>query len=978
MDGFIDSLDRSCLADDVYNERFGSYGIGLSANEALYRPRAEQIPTRTETKCCLGKLKKPPGFFITRVALRSGQTAAINLSSTSDRRPDCMMEKNPPPSTDATDQVSGLEEKPVDPMEVFSRQLEDIINTYGSACSLMEEKIAILEKDEERLDEADKAKDSAVNPGVNGNPETEQVSGVLLEELGKDASPEEKLETVLRKYAKLLKEQMSMQDLLKLLQEKQGVLVKQRDQLQIEHSQGILARSRLESLCRELHKHNMTLKEEMLHKCQEDEKKRAEITSHFQTTVVDIQAQIEHHSNRNNKLCHENNELANKLTSIIQQYEKREESLEKLFKQKSLQQQLSDTKLEEANLALKEAGEKHMREKEYLLKDAIEKTKKCFTLKEQELQMKKQLLSHAAEWKLQVKELKEQNTVMQAQLVLYSQKFDEFQTTLAKSNEVYVAFKQEMEKMSKKMKKLEKESNVWKIRFESCNKALTDMIEERSEKGKELEMFTVKIDKLETLCRALQEERKVLYEKIKDIRLQTISASEAVAIIVEEEIPELNQLAISEPERNPALTSEMEKLWKEQARLEEFAASLIASTSDDMEGSDSEEEPSEPVHPIPVVPVPNKTSTVEFTEECGVDQDRKEVHKEVVQLEANQQEKKQPIEEASKAEPPKAEPPKAEPPKIEPPKAESPKAQPSKEEPPEAETPKGEPSKVESSQLKPKVEPPKVEPPKAESHKLESPKEESPNVEPPKVEPSKAEPPKVEPSKAEPFKVDPPKAEPSKAESPKVEPSKAEQSQVEPKIEPPKEEPPNRELPKAEPPQVEPSIAEPIKAEFQKAEPPKKQQAKQEPPKKQQQSKAEPPKEVLTKGPSKKMAKPEGNKQHTPKQKPNRPNSVEIKEPKSKEVKPPTVSAQAPEEPSHKNELLPEKEPMADSGKESQPIQVESPVTEPSAHEVSTGASGSQNPKPSQEATPTSVNKPHPKKQGGAKKKGAPKSVKKS
>lgn len=32
--------------------------------------------------------------------------------------------------------------------------------------------------------------------------------------------------------------------------------------------------------------------------------------------------------------------------------------------------------------------------------------------------------------------------------------------------------------MTKKMKKLEKESNVWKIRFESCNKALADMIEE--------------------------------------------------------------------------------------------------------------------------------------------------------------------------------------------------------------------------------------------------------------------------------------------------------------------------------------------------------------------------------------------------------------------------------------------------------------------------------------------------------------------
>lgn len=42
------------------------------------------------------------------------------------------------------------------------------------------------------------------------------------------------------------------------------------------------------------------------------------------------------------------------------------QSLEKLFKQKDLQQKLADAKLEEANLRLKEAQEKHSREKEYV------------------------------------------------------------------------------------------------------------------------------------------------------------------------------------------------------------------------------------------------------------------------------------------------------------------------------------------------------------------------------------------------------------------------------------------------------------------------------------------------------------------------------------------------------------------------------------------------------------------------------------
>ena len=32
--------------------------------------------------------------------------------------------------------------------------------------------------------------------------------------------------------------------------------------------------------------------------------------------------------------------------------------------------------------------------------------------------------------------------------------------------------------MTEKMKKMEKETNVWKSRFENCNKALTDMMQE--------------------------------------------------------------------------------------------------------------------------------------------------------------------------------------------------------------------------------------------------------------------------------------------------------------------------------------------------------------------------------------------------------------------------------------------------------------------------------------------------------------------
>lgn len=51
-----------------------------------------------------------------------------------------------------------------------------------------------------------------------------------------------------------------MQKQLKALQKKQSQIVKEKIHLQGEHSKAILARSKLESLCRELQRHNKTLK----------------------------------------------------------------------------------------------------------------------------------------------------------------------------------------------------------------------------------------------------------------------------------------------------------------------------------------------------------------------------------------------------------------------------------------------------------------------------------------------------------------------------------------------------------------------------------------------------------------------------------------------------------------------------------------------------------------------------------------------
>ncbi|KAM8796078.1 alpha-taxilin [Eudromia elegans] len=417
-----------------------------------------------------------------------------------------------------------------DVSEELSRQLEDILNTYCVDSSqegpgedgTQSEPTEPEEAEKSRSESPRNGEQEAGSPEMNGEKESskgteefrpgeeygerdqrraqekKKAKGLgkeitlLMQTLNTLSTPEEKLAALCKKYAELLEEHRNSQKQMKILQKKQTQLVQEKDHLQSEHSKAILARSKLESLCRELQRHNRTLKEEGVQRAREEEEKRKEVTSHFQVTLNDIQLQMEQHNERNSKLRQENMELAERLKKLIEQYELREEHIDKVFKHKDLQQQLVDTKLQQAQEMLKEAEERHQREKDFLLKEAVESQRMCELMKQQETHLKQQL-------------------------ALYTEKFEEFQNTLSKSSEVFTTFKQEMEKMTKKIKKLEKETTMYRSRWESSNKALLEMAEEKTLRDKELEGLQVKIQRLEKLCRALQSERNDLNKKVQDL-----------------------------------------------------------------------------------------------------------------------------------------------------------------------------------------------------------------------------------------------------------------------------------------------------------------------------------------------------------------------------------------------------------------------------------------------------------------------------
>ncbi|KAJ7990782.1 hypothetical protein DPEC_G00290490 [Dallia pectoralis] len=459
----------------------------------------------------------------------------------------------------------------VDLTDDLSKQLEDIISTYQEADDEPDEQEEVGEVEEaltEQVTKKSSAKEQKLEKKLLKSLGKEAMQ--LMQSLNKLGSTEQKLETIIKKHAELLEEHRGDQKQVKVLQKKLLQVIKEKDLLQSEHSRAVLARSKLESLCRELQRHNKTLKEETLQRCREDDLKRKEITTHFQSTLTDIQVQIEEHSTRNTKLCQENSELAEKLKGLITQYDAREKNLEKVFKHRDLQQKLLETKLEQANMIIKDLEEKHKRERDHLI-------------------------HKAAQSQVKVQVLKEQEEGLQAQLSMYSEKFDEFQGTVSKSNGVYASFKQDMEKMTKRMRKLEKESIQWKNRFEGCNKSLIEMLTDKTLKEKEFELFTIKTQKLEKLCRALQEERNSLFHK-----LQEANSSDST------DVPETNKNQTKDqgnpevPAEKPAkstpvtpLTRELDSLKAQKSRLEEIQMSFTLSNVIPPEYFNSEEEEDE-------------------------------------------------------------------------------------------------------------------------------------------------------------------------------------------------------------------------------------------------------------------------------------------------------------------------------------------------------------------------------------------------
>ncbi|XP_011655316.1 alpha-taxilin isoform X2 [Cucumis sativus] len=243
-------------------------------------------------------------------------------------------------------------------------------------------------------------------------------------------------------------------------------------QVLAERDSAIVVRDKLESLCRELQRQNKMLMDECKRVSTEGQSLRTELSVKFQDAIKDVSKKLEEQKDECLAQLKENETLRNKLKQLVDQFSLSEQQFAQKLKQKTLELQLADLK-----------------------------TKQC---EEKLIQEQTQMKVYAE----QISHLLSTEKNLRLQLTADGEKFQQFQDALVKSNDVFETFKQEIEKMTKSIKELKKENTFLKSKCEKSDVTLIELLDEREGLKKQLEKTKKQKEKLESLCRSLQAERK--------------------------------------------------------------------------------------------------------------------------------------------------------------------------------------------------------------------------------------------------------------------------------------------------------------------------------------------------------------------------------------------------------------------------------------------------------------------------------------
>ncbi|KAG7401211.1 hypothetical protein PHYBOEH_002395 [Phytophthora boehmeriae] len=286
-----------------------------------------------------------------------------------------------------------------------------------------------------------------------------------------DLTPEEKVEELVGTVNDVSEQLSLMQKKIGELNAKCILLKQRKTAVSSELMKTSTSKAKLEQLCRELQKQNKLIVSESRRIADEEDQKRRELSAQFQKTIEEVSAKMDQQGKDYVASLKENENLQQKLKTFLEQYTAREEHFEKQLEAKDLTVQLAETRLQHQEELTSREAEK--------VKITLEKAK----------------------------EFSDREIELQAQLSSYSEKFDVVQETLTKSNQMFTTFREEMDKMTKTTKKLEKENLALRKKCAAYDNGAIASIQEKVASVEETQKLQEKLKKLESLCRHLQAER---------------------------------------------------------------------------------------------------------------------------------------------------------------------------------------------------------------------------------------------------------------------------------------------------------------------------------------------------------------------------------------------------------------------------------------------------------------------------------------
>ena len=223
----------------------------------------------------------------------------------------------------------------------------------------------------------------------------------------------------------------------------------------------------------------------------EVEEKRNEISTKFQSALNDVAVVMTENTDKSIKLKNDNLKMTNKMKSIKEEFKKQEEQIKKMNQQIELEKQLAEAQITKLKI---------MNEMETQKLNSNVNILKC---------EKAELMEEVSKANEKCRQLQMTVKSLQDQIQRYSLKYNEFEATISRSNEIFDNCKEEIKKMRGNMINLEQENKVWRANYQKLSKFNNDILNTRTAQQEKIKVLENQVKQFMSLCRALQNRQSI-------------------------------------------------------------------------------------------------------------------------------------------------------------------------------------------------------------------------------------------------------------------------------------------------------------------------------------------------------------------------------------------------------------------------------------------------------------------------------------